>query len=336
MAARADAERARTGVEQNRHLLPVSLVHLPELRALRDDRAPVVVRVEEPVLEHDHPGATVNRRIRGRRARELRVTVDGCDDVPRRAASHVEAMRARRPGGRERAGLGYPAAVGSPDEQVGPRRGTARPERVGTAPTGGGRAAARGGREARRHSVAVRPQPRAPATANASPPKRGGEAGGPTPSHVSIVCRTVPWPPGELHLLHPLLILLVLLLLMGTVVVLGRWRGGRYLRAIVTRVPFLRGIFSRMSIAALERSNPELASAMKKMQTSAPRPRPSRPSARSTCSTPSERRAYPRRRGRHDGTPETTNRQQRRRLERSALPGGGRSAGGKGKSKRKR
>ena len=65
----------------------------------------------------------------------------------------------------------------------------------------------------------------------------------------------------------PIFVLLVVVLLLGTVVVLGRVRNGRYLRAIVTRVPFLQSLFSRMSIAALERSNPELASAMKKMQT---------------------------------------------------------------------
>ncbi len=142
--------------------------------------------------------------------------------------------------------------------------------------------------------------------------------------------------PVSWYFFIPLLILLVLLLLMGTVVVLGRWRGGRYLRAIVTRVPFLRGIFSRMSIAALERSNPELASAMKKMQTFGTPTTPEQAQRALNLLTPSERRAYLAAAGDTTETPETTNRQQRRRLERSALPGGGRSAGGKGKSKRKR
>ena len=70
----------------------------------------------------------------------------------------------------------------------------------------------------------------------------------------------------EWYFFIPIFVLLVVVLLQ-TVVVLGRVRNGRYLRAIVTRVPFLQSLFSRMSIAALERSNPELASAMKKMQT---------------------------------------------------------------------
>ena len=142
--------------------------------------------------------------------------------------------------------------------------------------------------------------------------------------------------PVSWYFFIPRLILLVLLLRMGTVVVLGRWRGGRYLRAIVTRVPFLRGIFSRMSIAALERSNPELASAMKKMQTFGTPTTPEQAQRALNLLTPSERRAYLAAAGDTTETPETTNRQQRRRLERSALPGGGRSAGGKGKSKRKR
>ena len=141
------------------------------------------------------------------------------------------------------------------------------------------------------------------------------------------------------YLFLPLLILLVVTLLLGTVVVLGRWRGGRYLRAIVTRVPFLQRLFSRMSIAALERSNPDLASAMKKMQTIGMPSTPEQAQRALNLLTPAERRAYLAAAGETNETIDTTNRQQRRRLERSAMPGGGRSPGrqsaGGGKKKKK-
>jgi hypothetical protein len=143
----------------------------------------------------------------------------------------------------------------------------------------------------------------------------------------------------EWYLFLPLLILLVLTLLLGTVVALGRWRGGRYLRAIVTRVPFLQRLFSRMSIAALERSNPDLASAMKKMQTIGMPTNPEQAQRALNLLTPAERRAYLAAAGETNETIETTNRQQRRRLERSAMPGGGRSPGrqpSSGKKKKKR
>ena len=136
--------------------------------------------------------------------------------------------------------------------------------------------------------------------------------------------------------LIPLLVLLVVTLLLGTVVVLGRWRNGRYLRAVVTRVPFLQRLFSRMSIAALERSNPELASAMKKMQTFGTPATPEQAQRALNLLTPAERRAYLAAAGDTGETIETTNRQQRRRLERSALPGGGRSSGRQSGKKKKR
>ena len=137
------------------------------------------------------------------------------------------------------------------------------------------------------------------------------------------------------YLFLPLLILLVVTLLLGTVVVLGRWRGGRYLRVIVSRVPLLQRLFSRMSIAALERSNPDLASAMKKMQTIGIPTTPEQAQRALGLLTPAERRAYMAAAGETSETIETTNRQQRRRLERSAMPGGGRAPGRSGKKKKR-
>jgi hypothetical protein len=140
----------------------------------------------------------------------------------------------------------------------------------------------------------------------------------------------------EWYFFIPIFVLLAVTLLLGTVVVLGRVRNGRYLRAIVTRVPFLQRVFSRMSIAALERSNPELASAMKKMQTFGTPTTPEQAQRALSLLTPAERRAYLAAAGDTTETIETTNRQQRRRLERSAMPGGGRSPGRQSGNKKKK
>jgi hypothetical protein len=139
------------------------------------------------------------------------------------------------------------------------------------------------------------------------------------------------------YLLLPFIVLGVALLLLGVVFVLGRVAGGRYLRAIVSRVPFLQRLFNRMSLSALERSNPELASAMKKMQTFGTPTTPEQAQRALGLLTPAERRAYMDAVGDQGETPEPTNRQQRRRLERSAMPGGGRAPQRqRGKGKRRR
>jgi hypothetical protein len=70
-------------------------------------------------------------------------------------------------------------------------------------------------------------------------------------------------------LLIPLWILLGLVLLLGVFALVARIDNGRYVRPIFTgmaKVPFLRKWLQKASTAAIERSNPELASAMKKME----------------------------------------------------------------------
>jgi hypothetical protein len=70
-------------------------------------------------------------------------------------------------------------------------------------------------------------------------------------------------------LLIPLWILLGLVVLLGTFALVARIDNGRYVRPIFTgmaKVPFLRKWLQKASTAAIERSNPELASAMKKME----------------------------------------------------------------------
>jgi hypothetical protein len=70
-------------------------------------------------------------------------------------------------------------------------------------------------------------------------------------------------------LLIPLWILLGLVLLLGILALLGRIKGGRYLKpllALMAKVPFLKRQMEKASKAAIERTNPELASAMRKLE----------------------------------------------------------------------
>jgi hypothetical protein len=70
-------------------------------------------------------------------------------------------------------------------------------------------------------------------------------------------------------LLIPFIILGALLLLLVTFAVLGRWRGGRYLRPIVAwlaKVPLIGRGIKKASMAQLERENPDLASAVRKLE----------------------------------------------------------------------
>src|SRR5579859_855788 len=121
------------------------------------------------------------------------------------------------------------------------------------------------------------------------------------------------------YLLVPLIILGALIVLFGSVLVLGRVRGGRYLRPVITtlaRVAFLRRWFQRMSTAALERQNPELASAMRKMQRVGTNPDPLKAQQALSQLTANERRAYLDAVQEQGAMPEPANRQQRRMQQR--------------------
>src|ERR671931_2057377 len=119
--------------------------------------------------------------------------------------------------------------------------------------------------------------------------------------------------------LFPLYILGVLLVLLGTFALLGRIRGGRYLKPIVTglmKVPLLGRGMRKASQTALERQNPELASAVKKLERSGVARDPQRAQQALSRLSAEERRAY------LDATAEQTegiaqNRQMRRQLERA-------------------
>jgi hypothetical protein len=116
----------------------------------------------------------------------------------------------------------------------------------------------------------------------------------------------------------PLLVLLVLTTLLGLLALLGRIKGGKYLRPVITflsKVPLFKRWFQRMSIKALERENPELAAAMKKMSAFGEPKSPEQAQRMLNLLTPSERRAYMAAVGEEGAIPEPTNRQQRRRIE---------------------
>ena len=123
-------------------------------------------------------------------------------------------------------------------------------------------------------------------------------------------------------LLIPLWILLGLLVLLGTFALLGRVQNGRYLRPVIgliTKVPLFRRWLQKASNAALERSNPELASAMKKMQRTGALKDPMKAQAAMSQLSREERRAVLDMQEQQGlgVAPEATNRQMRRRLEKA-------------------
>ena len=119
----------------------------------------------------------------------------------------------------------------------------------------------------------------------------------------------------------PFIILGAALLLLLILFLLARIKNGKYLRPIVTqlsKIPFMRRWFQKMSVAAYERSNPELAGAIKKMQSFGDVKTPEQAQRALAVLTPAERKAYMELVGEQGAMPEPTNRDQRRRVERGA------------------
>jgi len=124
--------------------------------------------------------------------------------------------------------------------------------------------------------------------------------------------------------LIPVIVLGSLLFLMALVAVLGRIRGGRYLRPLVmwmTKVPLLRKGIKKASMAQLERENPELARAVKKIEAFGTPKTPEQAQRALALLSPSERRAYLAAAGDQSDMPEPTNRAQRRLIEKGVQPG---------------
>ena len=123
----------------------------------------------------------------------------------------------------------------------------------------------------------------------------------------------------------PLIIIGTLLVLLGITALLGRVAGGRYLQAIVlglSKVPILRRLFQRMSRAALERDNPELASAIRKLERFGTPTTPEAAQRALAVLTPGERRAYMEAAGQQVALPQAANRAARRKAGAAQPPTG--------------
>ena len=118
-----------------------------------------------------------------------------------------------------------------------------------------------------------------------------------------------------LPFLIPVFVIVGLLVLLVTLNVLARVQGGRYVRPIgmaLMKVPFLKNWLQKASRANLERKNPELASAMAKLERSGVQNDPQRAQAALSRLSASERRAWLDAAGEEGAIPGPMNRQQRR------------------------
>jgi hypothetical protein len=137
----------------------------------------------------------------------------------------------------------------------------------------------------------------------------------------------------------PLAIVGVILVLFLVVLLLGRVRNGALLRPIVVRlarIGFMQRFFQRISTAAMERQNPELASAVRKLNTVASNPNPQAVQKAMSRLTPAERRAYLEAAQEQGAIPDSANRQMRRQAERMQQQARGGRPGGGASRKRKR
>ncbi len=139
----------------------------------------------------------------------------------------------------------------------------------------------------------------------------------------------------------PLGIVGVVVVGFGLLVLLGRFRNGALLRPLVTnlsRIGFMRRFFTRVSTAAIERQNPELASALKKINPVASNPNPQAVQKAMSRLTPAERRAYMEAAQEQGAVPDSANRQMRRQAERmqQQTRGGSSRPGSSSSRKRKR
>ncbi len=118
--------------------------------------------------------------------------------------------------------------------------------------------------------------------------------------------------------LIPLIILGVLVVLLVVLNILARVQGGRYVRPIargMMKVPFLGNQLKKASKASLERQNPELASAVTKLERSGATRDPLKAQQALSRLTAAERQAWLEAAGEQGATPEPMNRAQRRAAE---------------------
>jgi hypothetical protein len=149
----------------------------------------------------------------------------------------------------------------------------------------------------------------------------------------AIVGATMWW------LFIPLIIVGILLLVLGLLVFLSRFRNGALLKPIIgwlSRFKLMRRFFTSISTKAIERQNPELAGAIKKMQSVASNPNPQAMQKAMSRLTAAERRAYMEAAAEQGEVPDSANRQMRRRLQQQQARGGRPGGGGTSGRKRKR
>src|SRR4051794_13785967 len=134
------------------------------------------------------------------------------------------------------------------------------------------------------------------------------------------------------YYLIPIFVIAGLLVLFGLLVFLGRFRGGKLLKPVITtlaKVPIMRRLFQKLSTAALERQNPELVSVMKKLERAGAANDPVKIQQTINQLNPAERRAVQEEPGKAEeqgAVPEAPNRQLRRLQQRQygqPRPGGG-------------
>ena len=138
----------------------------------------------------------------------------------------------------------------------------------------------------------------------------------------------------------PIGIVAFALLLFGLLAGLGRFRNGALLRPVIaqlSKIGWFRRLFTKVSTAAIERQNPDLAGALKKLETVASNPNPQAVQKAMSRLTPAERRAYFEAAGEQGAVPDSANRQMRRQAERMQQQArGGRPGGGASSRKRKK
>jgi hypothetical protein len=118
--------------------------------------------------------------------------------------------------------------------------------------------------------------------------------------------------------LIPVFVLVALVVVFGAFALLARIKGGRYLRPIVQflmKVPVLGRGLKKMSEAALERSDPELASAVKKLERAGAGSDPRRAQQAMSQLSAAERKAVMEATMGSQQAPVPMNRAQRRKLE---------------------
>jgi hypothetical protein len=118
--------------------------------------------------------------------------------------------------------------------------------------------------------------------------------------------------------LIPIIVLVALVLVLLALNLLARVQGGRYVRPIaqgLMKVPFVGNRLKKASRTALERQNPELASAVAKLERSGATRDPMKAQQALSRLSAAERQAYLEAAGEQGAMPQAMNRAQRRAAE---------------------